>query len=136
MQAQPKLLIDTKETKYGQLKILSAGNPYTGTIIEFQNKEIFNNSEDFLSLSFHSLFSTIGGEEVVIIQETAASAAFYRLISISDSTSYWVSDIFGTKSDLINVYLDTNDNLIIKMPDMNKSGDKTYIYKNRKIKIE
>jgi hypothetical protein len=99
----------------------------------FNNDQIFVVTEFPLNLSFHSHFIANDGEDIILIQETAASAAFYIILSIKNN-NYWFSQEFGTTSDLPKLDFD-GQQLIIDLPQRN-GGFKKYIYKNRKFSFE
>jgi len=110
-----------------------------GILTISNNKLFLNNMEIPLqeddrkgSLSINSNFITLSNEDVILLQSTFASAAFY-LIVVINKNDYWVSDFFGTGSDLPEINWD-NNKLVLLFPKLHEIGYRTYIYQDLQLR--
>jgi hypothetical protein len=102
----------------------------------FNGSEIFKDEEIF-SLYIKNIFNNEENDVIILIEEAAGSAAFFRVISLKSEIDYWISERFGTRNDLIEVEFN-NSELKMKIPyiydfDRERMIYYVYIYKDRKI---
>jgi hypothetical protein len=123
------------QTSYGVIKIITY-SPYSSDLIVFNGSEIFKDEEIF-SLYIKNIFNNEENDVIILIEEAAGSAAFFRVISLKSEIDYWISERFGTRNDLIEVEFN-NSELKMKIPyiydfDRERMIYYVYIYKDRKI---
>lgn len=118
-----KKVIKVISTKLGDIAFIKQG--LFGCLVKLNNKIIYK-SQEWIT-SFHTYFNELGKYEAILIQESSATRAWFRLILLRDDGLIKVTDQFGTGSDYISVDI-KGDEITFKFPDMKNKKDVYYIF--------
>ncbi|MFA4904161.1 MAG: serine protease [Desulfobaccales bacterium] len=110
-------------TKLGDVAFIK-GNLFECSVV-LNNKIIYENNK--LIISFHTFFNNLGEYEAILIQESSATRAWFRLILLRGDDFIKVTDQFGTGSDYISIDIKSGKTTF-KFPDMKNKGDIYYIF--------
>ncbi len=110
-------------TKLGDIAFIK-GDLFECSVV-LNNKIIYENNK--LIISFHTLFNELGEYEAILIQESSATRAWFRLILLREDGFIKVTDQFGTGSDYISIDIKSGKTTF-KFPNMINKGDVYYIY--------
>lgn len=92
--------LDTIKANVGELSIKkSASSNYYITL----NAKIIYQEKNGRHLNFHSFYKDINRDEVVLIQESSATRAWFRLIILKSNGPAKITETFGNGSDLPDI---------------------------------
>jgi len=110
-------------TKLGDIAFIK-GDLFECSVV-LNNKIIYENNK--LIISFHTFFNKLDEYEAILIQESSATRAWFRLILLRDDGFIKVTDQFGTGSDYISIDIKSGKTTF-KFPNMKNKGDVYYIF--------
>jgi len=115
-------------TKLGDISFIKG--ELFGCSVVLNNKIIYKN--DNYIIDIHTFFNELDNCEAILIQESSATRAWFRLILLRDDGFIKVTDQFGTGSDYISIDIKSGK-IIFKFPNMKNKGDVYYVFEKGNI---